>query len=62
MDKIKTLTRNPKKTIKNPNRIKADRLTIPNKIALWITSKVGTFGFFIFCVCLTVIPFIVPIP
>ena len=31
-----------------------------DKIALWITNKVGTFGFFIFTICLTVIPFIIP--
>ena len=59
---VKTLKeiKKGRKPIKNPNKIKREGLSIPNRIALYITNKVGTFGFFIFCVCLTVIPFIVP--
>ena len=49
-----------RKKIIHVNEEHADSLYITDKIALWITNKVGTFGFFIFCICLTVIPFIFP--
>lgn len=56
---LKELKENSSK-IKNVNEIHKDNLSITDKIALWITNKVGTFGFFVFTICLTLIPFIIP--
>ena len=56
---LKELKENSSK-IKNVNEIHKDNLSITDKIALWITNKVGTFGFFVFTICLTLRPFIIP--
>jgi len=46
--------------IKNGNDIHIEQLTITDKIALWITNKVGTFPFFIFTILLSMSPFLIP--
>ncbi len=46
--------------IKNANEEHKENLSLSDKIALYITNKVGTFAFFIFTVCLTILPFIIP--
>ena len=46
--------------VRNVSIEQKEKLSVTNKIAMWITSKVGTFGFFVFTICLTIIPFIIP--
>jgi uncharacterized membrane protein len=42
--------------MKNVNEEHKDRLTLQDKIAVWITNLVGTMGFFYFCIILVTIP------
>jgi len=49
-----------KPIIKNINSVHNDLLTITDKIALWITNKVGTFNFVIFTIILCLTPFAIP--
>ena len=49
-----------RKKIIHANEEHVDSLSVTDKIALWITNKVGTFGFFVFTIILTMIPFVFP--
>ena len=61
MQKIKSHAEIKKNNpIKNTNVAYKEKLFVTDKIALWITTKVGTFSFFVFTICLTIIPFIIP--
>lgn len=42
--------------IVNTNEVHRSRLSKPDKIALFITTKIGTMGFFYACVILAIIP------
>ena len=48
------------KPIVNANDSHVENLKLTDKIALWITNKVGTFPFFIFTICLSMSPFMIP--
>ena len=54
------MVRKTKLKIKNVNITHKEQLSVTDKIALWITNKVGTFGFFVFTVVLTIAPFVIP--
>ena len=56
--KLKEITK--KSSVRNVNVEQKEKLSVTDKIALWVINKVGTFGFAVFCICLTVTPFIVP--
>jgi len=56
VDEIKAII----EPIRNVNIQHREKMSVGNKIALWIVSKVGTFGFFIFTVLLTMIPVAFP--
>jgi uncharacterized membrane protein len=60
MEKIKTVAdiKLECPPIVNINEIHRSRLSRPDKIALFITSKIGTMGFFYACVILATIPLI----
>ena len=62
MHNVKKLTEIKQTTskVRNVNVEQKEKLSTTDKIALWVINKVGTFGFALFCVCLTVTPFIVP--
>lgn len=46
--------------VKSANAIHQERLTFLDKTALFITERVGTMGFFFFCVILVTIPLFAP--
>jgi uncharacterized membrane protein len=56
LEELKTL----RKEIIHANEVHEQSLTTTDKIALWITDKVGTFNFFVFCIVLTLVPFAIP--
>lgn len=60
MSEIKTVEdlRKEFKPIANTNEIHRSRLSKTDKIALYITGKVGTMGFFYACLALVTIPLI----
>ena len=62
MKKIKTIKelKEVNLKIRNANKENKESMSITDKISLWITNKVGTFGFFLFTICLTIAPFIKP--
>ena len=49
-----------RKEIIHANEVHEGNLSVTDKIALWITNKVGTFGFFTFTVLLAMTPFAIP--
>ncbi len=57
---IKTITdiKNEFAPIANTNEVHKSRLTKADKIALFITGKIGTMGFFYVCVILATIPIV----
>lgn len=62
MDKIKTITdlRRELAPIQNTNEVHRSRLSKTDKLALFITKKIGTMGFFYLCVILATLPVFVP--
>ena len=46
--------------IQNTNEIHKSRLSKTDKVALYITNKIGTMGFFYFCVILVTVPLLIP--
>ncbi len=62
MDKIRTLAdlRREFAPITNVNEIHRQRLTTSDKVALFITKRVGTMGFFYACAVLVTVPLIFP--
>ncbi|HET7099074.1 MAG TPA: DUF1003 domain-containing protein [Patescibacteria group bacterium] len=62
MEKIKTIEdlRRELAPIQNTNEVHKNHLTKTDKIALFITSKIGKMGFFYFCVILVTIPLVIP--
>ena len=62
MHNVKKLTEIKQTTskVRNVNVEQKEKLSTTDKIALWVINKVGTFAFAVFCICLTVTPFIVP--
>lgn len=59
MHKVNKLLKKPS-TLRNVNDVHKESLSTTDKIALWITGKVGTFPFFIFCTILVLLPIILP--
>jgi len=60
MHEVKKLSERKPSTLKNVNDVHKEKLSTTDKIALWITGKVGTFPFFIFCTILVIIPLLFP--
>jgi len=62
MHEVKKLTDLTKKAsiVRNVNVEQKEKLSKTDKIALWVINKVGTFGFAVFCICLTLTPFLIP--
>ena len=62
MNKIRTLTdlKAEFAPVQNINEIHKQRLTAGDKVALFITKRVGTMGFFYACIVLVTIPLIFP--
>lgn len=62
MDKIRTLAdlRREFAPVQNVNEIHRQRLSAGDKVALFITKRVGTMGFFYTCAVLVTIPLIFP--
>jgi len=60
MENIKTLKdlKTEFAPIQNTNEVHKSRLTKTEKIALFITNKIGTMGFFYACVCLALTPLV----
>ena len=47
-------------SVRNVNIEHKEKLKITDKIALWVIKQVGTFYFAVFCIILTVMPFMIP--
>ena len=62
MEKIQTIAdlRRDFAPIQNTNEIHKSRLSKTDKVALYITNKIGTMGFFYFCVILVTVPLLIP--
>jgi uncharacterized membrane protein len=46
--------------VRNVNIERKEKLSVTDKIALWVINRVGTWQFAVFCILLTVTPILVP--
>ena len=60
MHEVKKVSELKKSVVRNVNIEQKEKLSITDKIALWVITKVGTWQFAVFCIILTIMPFIVP--
>ena len=60
MHTVKKVSELKPSVVRNVNIEQKEKLSVTDKIALWVINKVGTWQFALFCIILTIMPFIVP--